>query len=94
MSYTVTVTCETYGRHEIGPFETAAECRDAYVQLRDETSEGASTFGQGRIVKDGAPVLFISYNGRVWNKPVSDWKDGDEEVEVESYDARTGGLRR
>lgn len=63
-----------------------AEASAIFDGLRDESGEGGSTFGEGRIYDDaGKMIARISYNGRVWK--AGPWKDGD----VPLYDNRTAG---
>ena len=38
-----------------------------YCKIRDESGEGASAFGEGRVLRGETIVARISYNGRVWD---------------------------
>lgn len=42
-----------------------ATAQSIYVELRDASGEGASTFPSGHVCGDGK-TWRISYNGRVW----------------------------
>lgn len=51
-------------RH-IETYPTAADARDAYERLRDESGEGASTWPDG-VIYIGRKKIYLSYNGRAW----------------------------
>lgn len=53
------------GRRHTGEYQTAAEARDAYKRLRDESMEGASTWPAG-VISCGRTKIYLSYNGRAW----------------------------
>jgi hypothetical protein len=66
--YTVKLT------HEAGNVtftaKTLEDASEKYCELRDESYEGASTFGFGQVYKDtfDKRVAEISYNGRIWQR--------------------------
>lgn len=50
-------------------FQTARAAVEFYINQRDESDEGASTWPNGKLVLASGRVLVLSYNGRVWDKP-------------------------
>lgn len=55
----------TIGRRHTAEYPTAADARDAYKRLRDESMEGGSTWPDG-IITSGKTKIYLSYNGRAW----------------------------
>ena len=55
----------TIGRRHTAEYPTAADARDAYKRLRDESMEGGSTWPAG-IITSGKTKIYLSYNGRAW----------------------------
>lgn len=53
------------GRRHTGEYPTAADAREAYKRLRDESMEGGSTWPDG-IITSGKTKIYLSYNGRAW----------------------------
>lgn len=53
------------GRRHTGEYQTAADARDAYKRLRDESMEGGSTWPDG-VITSGSTKVYLSYNGRAW----------------------------
>lgn len=53
------------GRRHTEEYPTAADARDAYKRLRDESMEGGSTWPDG-IITNGKTKIYLSYNGRAW----------------------------
>ena len=68
----MTLTIRGHGRFEVADL---AEASLVYQRVRDESGEGGSTFGPGRIVGAAGPH-YVSYNGRVWRGRPQDWQAG------------------
>lgn len=62
-----------------------SEASKVWERLRDEQCLGASESPRVSVVdlSTGKTVAYISYNGRVWDKPY--WKDGATEIVVGDY---------
>lgn len=46
--------------------------------FQGENDIGGGNWGEATLSKDGTPVGFMSYNGRVWDKPY--WNEQSNEV--------------
>lgn len=56
---------------------TLREAAQRYIEYRDRLEremgfDGASEIAQGRVLKAGKIVAFVSYNGRLWDRSTGD----------------------
>jgi hypothetical protein len=50
---------------------------EIYCRVRDASGEGCSTFRPVNVREAGKLIGHISYNGRVWDQPVSWGREGE-----------------
>jgi hypothetical protein len=62
-------------QHNNFPVRDLSDASCVYQMERDESGEGGSTFGPGKVSLDGKLVAIVSYNGRVWD-PATHGKPG------------------
>lgn len=66
MTVQLTILRSKYMPGIVKDFASLAEASKYYLDVQDQSGEGASTFKDGKIV-DGRKKLRVSYNGRVWD---------------------------
>lgn len=53
---------------------------EAFAQWRDRAGIGNSDFRDARIMVGRKVAGYLSFNGRVWDKPNSEWQYGDQPI--------------